>query len=392
MSNPRLFPKLPQRFALLGVLLAAGGLSSAVGSIVAPVFPEVAKEFRFSPEWYGLLVSIHTLTMALASPLMALLANRIGKLRVLLLSLVAYAIFGSAGAFVTSYGMMMLMRGLVGAASGGIAAVSIGILSNLYDGEAKSRMMGYVTSALTTATVIFPVLGGWVGTYRWQYAFYLYVIGLPVAVAAFVIVRREPANTTPAVDLSQAGGLKQYLGQSPVLLLLLRLALTSAIFYVVVAYAPKYLDEAIGASPIVNGGVLAARAVGGAVISAWGANRLAKRIGANPTIAVGFVLMAASLMLIPNLKDPPIIVLAALPFGVGFGLVMPTLYSALSDLVPQSQRTGVLAIGTGTASFGQFVSPLFFGPLYETIGAGVFYTAAGLAGVIGVISLTRRSL
>ncbi len=392
MQKPRLIPKPRQRVALLGVLLAAGCLSSATGSIVAPVFPVLSAQLSFDPDWKGLLVGTHTLTTALATPLLGLLAGRIGKLRVLVFSLVGYALFGISGAFVNSYGMMMLSRGLVGASSGGIAAVSIGILSDIYDGEARSRMMGYVTSALATATVIFPVLGGWAGNVRWQYAFYLYVIGLPVALAAFLIVRKEPASDTPAVDLSQADGIGKYLRQSRIQVLLLGLALTSALFYVVVVYAPEYLTEEIGASPIVNGGVLAARAIGAAVVSAWGASQLAKRIGANAAIAVGFMLMAGSLTLIPNLQDPPIIVLAALPFGIGFGFVMPNLYSAIADLTPQAQRTGMLAIGTGISSFGQFVSPAVFGPLWRNIGANVFYVAAGLALVISLLSLSRRSI
>jgi MFS transporter, ACDE family, multidrug resistance protein len=385
-------PRRPQRLALLGVLLAAGCLSSATGSMVAPVFPEVVEQLQFDPEWSGLLVSTHTLTTALATPLLGLLAGRIGKVRVLVLSLIGYAVFGFSGAFVSSYGAMMLSRGLVGASSGGIAAVSIGILSDLYDGDARTKMLGYVTSALASATVIFPVLGGWAGNYRWQYAFYLYGIALPVAFTAFLVLRRQPASATPAVDLSQADGMGQYLRQSRVQVLLIGLALTSALFYVVVVYAPLYLKEAINASPIVNGGVLAARAVGAAVVSAVGASRMAKRIGANPTISLGFLFMAASLMLIPNLQDPPIIVLAALPFGIGFGLVMPNLYSALSEVAPQSQRTGILAIGTGISSFGQFVSPVVFGPLWQATGAGVFIAAAALAITISLLSLSRRSI
>ncbi|MGB7416705.1 MAG: MFS transporter, partial [Thermosynechococcaceae cyanobacterium] len=268
----------------------------------------------------------------------------------------------------------------------------IGILSDLYDGDARTKMLGYVTSALATATVIFPVLGGWAGNVHWQYAFCLYGVAVPVALAAFFVLRRHPASATPAVDLSQADGIGQYLRQSRVQVLLLGLALTSALFYVVVVYAPLYLKEAIGATPILNGGVLAARSVGAAVVSAVGASHLAKKIGANRTIAVGFVLMAASLMLIPNLQQPLMIVLAALPFGIGFGLVMPNLYSALSEVASQSQRTGVLAIGTGVSSFGQFVSPAIFGPLWRFTGSGVFVVAAALAIAISVLSLSRRSL
>lgn len=384
-------PQGPSRLAVLGVLLAAGCLSSATGSIVAPVFPEIIEQFQFDSQWAGLLVSTHTLTSALATPLLGLLAGRVGKLRVLVFSLLGYAVFGWAGAFMNRYATMLLMRALVGVASGGIAAVSIGILSSMYDGEQRTRMMGYATSALATATVIFPVLAGWAGTYHWQWAFLFYWVSVPVAIAAFAVLRHKPKGPEkPAVDLSQAQGIGQYLRQSQIWVLLLGLALASALFYVVVVYAPLYLKAAINADPIVNGGVLAARAIGAAVISAWGASHLAKRIGANPTIAVGFLLMAISLVLIPNLQSPPLIVLAALPFGLGFGLVMPNFYSALSEMVPDAQRTGMLAIGTGISSLGQFTSPAIFGPLWQSVGAGVFYIAAGVAVTISVLSLAKR--
>ncbi|HAX88867.1 MAG TPA: MFS transporter, partial [Cyanobacteria bacterium UBA11370] len=55
----------------------------------------------------------------------------------------------------------------------------------------------------------------------------------------------------------------------------------------------------IQASAIVNGIVLASRAIGAAIISAFGAKWLAKRLGAAPATAIGFGLMALTLTTIP---------------------------------------------------------------------------------------------
>ncbi|WP_225889347.1 hypothetical protein [Halomicronema hongdechloris] len=71
-----------RQWPVLLVLLLAGGLSSATGTIVAPVFPEVIDQFQVDSQWAGLLVSAHTLTLALASPTLGLLANRIGGGRI----------------------------------------------------------------------------------------------------------------------------------------------------------------------------------------------------------------------------------------------------------------------------------------------------------------------
>jgi MFS transporter, ACDE family, multidrug resistance protein len=372
------------------VLLAAGSLSSATGAIVAPVFPEVITDLGVDPSWAGVLVSIHTLTTALASPALALLANRMGLLPIFVGSLVGYACFGVAGALMTNFWSMLAMRALTGAASGGIAAVSVGILSSMYEGDARTRMLGYATSALATATVIFPVLGGWIGSEHWQYAFYLHGFALPVALWALFVLGQQTSKSGTGLDLPQNSELLQSLRQSAVLLLLVGLAATSALSYVIIVYVPLHLKATLNATPLVSGGVLATQAIGAAVISAVGASRLARRIGSVPTIAIGFLLMAFSFLVLPPLRVPIQIVLAAVPFGIGFGLVMPNFYGALSNLSPATQRASLLAIGTGISSLGQFVSPLLFGPIWKSANEGIFTVAAALALMIGILLLCRE--
>ncbi|MBT9311196.1 MFS transporter [Leptothoe kymatousa] len=380
-------PPIRQSWQVLAVLMMAGCLSSAAGAVVAPVFPEIVEYFGLSSRWAGVLVSTHTLTTALASLVFGLLARRLGSVRILLSSLVAYAVFGGLGAIANGFWGLLCSRALVGVASGGIGAGSIGILSNLYDGEARTRMMGYATSALATATVIFPILGGWLGLYHWRLAFWLYGLGLPVAVVGLWLL---PKGRQRGANIPQADGIGSILKRSRVLVLLLALATASAIFYVVVVYAPLYLKQAIDASSLLNGFVLAARSVGAAVIAAVGAAKVSKKLGSGGAIATGFLLMALSLATIPSVLAPSLMLIAGLLFGLGFGLVMPNFYSALADLSPDSQRSGVLAIGTGCASLGQFISPFIFGPIWAGAGTQVFYLAAAIAATVGVLNWIRR--
>lgn len=384
----RLSPS-PQRhnWQVLAVLMMAGCLSSAAGAVVAPVFPEIVAHYDLSSRWAGVLVSTHTLTTAIASLAFGLLSSRLGGVRILLSSLVGYAVFGSLGAIAQGFWGILISRALVGVASGGIGAGSIGILSNLYDGEARTRMMGYATSALATATVIFPILGGWLGLYHWRWAFVLYGLGLPAAIAGLWIL---PKGRARSAGIPQTNGIGAVLKQGRVLLILLALATASAIFYVVVVYAPLYLREAMNASSLLNGFVLAARSVGAAVIAAVGAAKVSKRLGAKGAIAIGFLMMAISLATIPHILSPPLMLLAGLLFGLGFGLVMPNFYSALADWSPDSQRSGVLAVGTGCASLGQFISPFIFGPVWASAGTNVFFLAAVIAATVGFLNWMRR--
>jgi len=314
------------------------------------------------------------------------LADRIGKLRVLISSLILYAVFGMAGALMQSFWPLLITRGLLGAASGGIAAASLGLLATMYEGEARSQVLGYATSTLTIASIAFPLLGGWVGSEHWQFAFYLYGLALLLIPLVLIILRQKQPKSAESLAMGDRKKLLPVLSSPQTLHLLLTLILASAVVYSVVIYTPLYLKATIQADATINGIVLASRAVGAAVVSAFGAKWLAKRFGLTGATAMGFGLMALTLMTIPLLHQLSWIVPTAVLFGVGFGTVTPTLYSMLADLAPLEVRSTVLAAGTGAGYLGQFLCPILFGSVLVHSGlAGVFYAASGVAIGTGVL-------
>ena len=370
------------------VLLAAGSLTTMAGGVVAPILPDIVQQLQINPGLAGNLVSMHCLTIALFSPPLGILADRVGRLKVLVSSLILYALFGIAGAWMHSFWPLLVTRGLLGAASGGIAAAGLGLLGSMYEGTARSQALGYATSTLTITGIAFPLLGGWVGRTHWQFAFELYGLGLPLAFLATLILKEKQPKQTRAKAAEPSQKLSQVLGHHQALWLLLTLGLASISMYAVVIYAPLYLKATIGAGAILNGIVLASRAVGAAIISAFGARRLSQKLGLSKATAVGFGLMALTLGIIPLLRQLSWILLTAVLFGVGFGIVLPNLYSALANLAPSKLRSSVLAAGTGAGFLGQFLSPILLGPVLAYSGIeGVFYAAALVSVVAGFLLL-----
>jgi predicted MFS family arabinose efflux permease len=383
-------PTSQQRFYQLAILLAAGCLTTMTGGIVTPVFPEMVQQLQLDPSWAGTLVSIHALTTAVFTPLMGILADRVGKMRVMIPCLVLYTVFGVATPFMDTLVPILATRGLLGAASGGVAAATIGLLGSMYEGEARSRILGYATCAMTVASVLCPLIGGWLGGMNWQYAFYLYGLGVPLAAIAASGFKKDGAASGAMLAADQRQQLGKVLRQPDILKLYLFLTIGATVVYSVVIYAPLYLKVAIGAGPDLNGLVLAIRAAGAAVVSAVGASWLARRLGENRAIALGFTLMAIALVTIPFLTEVSLIILTAVLFGVGFGIITPNLYDSLADLSPPAVKASVLAIGTGFNSLGQFISPIFLGPVWKHVGLpAVFYTAAGIAIFAGCLNLMR---
>lgn len=375
---------------MLIVLLITGGLTTMTGGIVSPVLPEMVQQLQLDPQWAGLLVSMHALTIALFTPVLGILADRIGKLKVLIPALLFYALFGVSGAFLQSFPLLLLSRGLLGIASGGIAAATIGLLGNMFEGERRSQVLGYATSAMTTTAILVPLIGGWVGAIYWQRSFYLYGLSIPTAILAALILKEQQSSSAGILG-QQGAALLKVIRQPRAIALYLTLLTAAAIVYAVVIYTPLYLKTAIGAGPQLNGMVLAVRAIGAAIVSAVLASRLAKLLGAQGAIALGFMLMALMLATIPWLDQLKWIIPAAVLFGAGFGVTVPNIYSSLAEVSPAELRTSVLAIGTGLNSMGQFISPLLLGPLWKEFGlSAVFYATAGIALLTSIMSLAQK--
>ena len=368
------------------VLLAAGSLTTMAGGVVAPILPEMVQQLHLAPRLAGNLVSLHCLTIALFSPPLGILADRIGRLRVLIPSLILFALFGMAGALMNSLGPLLVSRGLLGAASGGIAAASLGLLGSMYEGKARSQALGYATSALTITGIAFPLLGGLVGAINWRFAFLLYGLGLPLAVLAQLLLNQKHLNKRSSSTPTSTKQLAQVLQRPQIWMLLLIIGLTSVAMYAVVIYAPLYLKQTIGVGTLLNGIVLASRAVGAALVSAIGSRRLAQSLGTTKAIAVGFALMTVTLVTIPFLHQLGWILLTAILFGVGFGITLPNLYDSLAEITPKEMGSSILAAGTGAGFLGQFLSPIVLGPVLAFSGMeSVFYAAAGVTVVAGLL-------
>ena len=359
------------------------------GGVVAPILAEIRDQLNVDPAFAGILVSMHCLTIALFAPPLGILADKFGAVRVLVPSLVCYGISGIAGAAISSFAPLLATRALLGAASGGIAAASLGLVGRMYEGSARSRALGYATATLTVTGIIYPLLGGLAGLNNWRFAFLLYGIAFPLAMLASATlnsVETVPHHRQQPNQLNDNKQLLDVLGHSQTVRLLLILGLTSVTMYSGVIYAPLYLKETIDADTFVNGLVLASRALGAALISAFGARQLAQAVGVKKAIAIGFCLMAVTLTAIPFLQQLRWLLATAVAFGFGFGISLPNLYNSLAEITPRELRSSVLAAGTGAGFLGQFLSPVLLGPVLDLGGLEwTFYGASTIALLAGFL-------
>ena len=119
---------------------------------------------------------------------------------------------------------------------------------------------------ITIASIIVPLLAGWLGSFHWRFAFCLYGFALPVAIAAWLLIKAPSNPNTKSGENVSLQHLSQAFGDVRLGIVLLTLYGAATIFYTVLVYAPLYFQTAIGADSLLNGMILAARAIGAAIL------------------------------------------------------------------------------------------------------------------------------
>ncbi|NCJ05806.1 MFS transporter [Synechococcales cyanobacterium C] len=375
------------RDSKLLILLASGSLTVMTGAVLAPILPAIIENLPLDEGWAGTLVSAHYLTMAICSPVLGVLADRLGQLRLLILSLVAYSLVGVAGAFMPDFGTLLLTRGLMGIATSGIAAGSLGLLTRMYRADARTQAIAYASVALTLANIVYPLIAGGLGVFYWRLAFATYGLGIPIAIGAFIVFQRQqgqPEHEGEAIATPMK--LSTLFRHPTIVQLLISLVIDSAIVFGMVVYLPIYAQATLNTDTGFNGIVLACMAIGSALSSVLALRWLTSRLGILRVIPLGLGVMAVLLVFVPSLTQTGVVILIATLFGAAFGLVTPSFYNGLATFTPDSLQSSVLATGIGAGFLGQFISPLILGRILAWADiSGVFYAIAAASLITGLL-------
>ena len=155
----------------------------------------------------------------------------------------------------------------------------------------------------------------------------------------------------------------------------------SLLFGAIYTALPFHLADAYALPPTAVGLVTSGVLLVAAVVSTQN-GRLSARASTTTLLGLGFALFATGFLGVALADGLPVLVTALLPFGVGSGLVTPTLFAGLSALAPDHVRAGVMSLQTTTIGAGQAAGPALFTFLGGLVGyRPTFLVAAGAAAV-----------
>jgi len=368
----------PNLWVIFGVtLMAVLGVSS-----VTPAFPKIARELAVTPQQVGQLVTAFTLPGVFLAPALGVLADRWGRKRVLVPSLLLFGLAGGVCALARDFRLLVGLRFLQGVGASSLGVLNVTLIGDLYRRMRRTEAMGCNASVLSVGTAAYPAVGGALATLGWSYPFALPLLALPVG----LLVARRLHNPEPGGGL----GLGEYLRRTwgsvrdgRALILFGATFLTFVVLYgAYLTYLPFFVAEAFGASSFVIGLLMSGMSLTTALTSSQ-LGRLARVV--RPPVLVGAAGLLYALSLVGVRLAPTLgwLTVPALAFGVAQGLNIPTLQTLLAGLAPLEQRAAFLSLNGMVLRLGQTIGPMLMGWVFGLGGIdAVLYAGAGLAGVL----------
>jgi len=378
---------LPNRAVTLAVLGLAS-MTIMANATVASSLPGLRAHYADVPHidtLAGLIVTLPSLAIVLSAGLMGVLIDRWDRQKLLLITAALYCIGGTSGLWAESLTGMLIGRLALGLGVAGTMNLGMTWASDLWQGPARARFLGWQGAAISAAGIVFMLLGGALASYHWRGAFAVYALILPIAALAFLVL--GPHAKRIAAERNRPKPLRSTADQFPwaAYAFIAPLAfLFQVAFYVTPTRLPFHL-EALGVqSPLVVGALMAALVMVSAPVSLM-YGRIRARLSAMTIFGLSFALIGAGFLAHATASDWHGVLLGSLIAGLGMGLSMPNYTTWFMARVPATMRGRASGLLTTAFFLGQFASPLVSAPLVASFGlAGTFGVVGGALILLGV--------
>ncbi|MCX7513596.1 multidrug effflux MFS transporter [Frateuria sp. STR12] len=358
---------------------------------VFPAFPLIAARFDVDEVALQQMISVYLLTYAVMSLFHGAISDAAGRKPVIVAGMLGYALASAGAALSTSYGMLLVCRGIQGACAGAGLVVGRAVIRDSLEGEAAQRLMSQVMMIFGVAPVIAPMVGAQLlGLGGWHGIFWL-LTGFTLLLAAWLVWKLDethpPARRSRFAVKPLLAGYIAFGRDRPFWPLLISSSVNFAGLFLFIASAPQIVRELLHLSAQ-GFPWLFVPVVIGLVSGAWLSGRLAGRRGVGFTVNLGYAVMVLACVLHVGLAlvfPQPRLPWSMLPLvlhGVGVQLAFPTLTLLLLDRFPH-KRGGISSVQAFASlllngAVAGVLSPLLSGSLLQlALGASVM-TVAGV--------------
>jgi predicted MFS family arabinose efflux permease len=355
------------------ILLPIITMSTFAGALSAramdPVLPQVAADLAVTIQVAATLASAFAVTFALLQPVLGAVADVVGKPKLIFFCLILLGVSNIAGAFSTSFDMLLVTRALSGIGGGGVMPVTLGLVADLFPLRERQVALGRILSGAMAGNLLGASLSGFIGDFvGWRgvlIAIGVLVIATSVAVGwGFRDQMRAPRRQT-----NFAAMLKNYraiFAHPHARVCYGGVFIEGSCLLGLFPFVAAFLAQQGEPRPWIAGLVMAGFPMGGLVYTT-SVSRLLPRLGEKGLMIGGGALMASQLAVIAFGPPWPVQLASFMALGCGFYMIHGSLQTFASEISIEARGTAV-AMHAFCFFLGQTAGPIAYG--YGILHAG----------------------
>jgi MFS family permease len=383
--------------AFPGILLLLGSCMSVLAAVLlTPVLPIMQEVYKASPVPAALILSAPALFVAIFSPFAGQIVDRLGRRKLLIVAMFAYAVIGTAPAWLPQHFIesaifpLLLLRLLVGLCEAAIMTCCTTLIGDYYDGDRRNRYLGLQTVFTTISAIVFIAAGGGiVGTdaSRWRLPFWVYALALLIVIPMIFVVK-EPARAPRPANAE-----KVRIPWNRLWLPIIVTIFGGLAFFVILAES-SLVYSGIGIKNTQTIGLISA---GTGIATAIGSLLFARiaHLTAKVLLPIAFGALGVGLIVVwisaPHQATAAVIAGAAIA-SFGSGLLLPTLLVWAVGRLGYAERGRSTGLWQSAFFLGQFISPIVVQATQGGIGGTAVASLPIAMGIVGVVSIVLAAL
>ncbi len=364
--------------------------------VIVSLFPYMKADWGLSDKQLGALVSVVSLTVALGALPVALVADRVSRVKSIVVMATAWSLATISCMFTRNYGQLLAARAVVGLGEAGYGSVGAALIASIFPARMRGALLASFFAAASVGSVLGVLLGGVIAA-RWGWKAAFGVVGFPGLVLALLYLKVRDYKTvalTPALDQAtrSTAGTVAYVAKSmaksrTMLWVCLGGAAQLVVVSAVWSWLPSFLNRFHGLAPeqaAVHAAMVVLVGAVGSVV--WGGivDRAGLRRPRFKLFVMAAVCVAAMLVLLPTFAATGSADLAQSSqfalIALG-GFLMTCSVGPVSAIVIDVIHPGVRATGASVLALFQNLFGLAAGPFI----VGMLSDSLGLASAMTVI-------
>ena len=166
--------------------------------VIVSLFPHMKQDWGLSDTQLGALVSVVSVTIALAALPVALFADRTSRVKSIVVMAAVWGLATISCMFTRSYGQLLAARALVGLGEAGYGPAGAALIASHFPARMRGAVMAGFFASASVGSVLGVLLGGLIAAHwGWKAAFG--VVGFPGLLLALLYLK---VRDYPTVDLT----------------------------------------------------------------------------------------------------------------------------------------------------------------------------------------------